>query len=191
MNIQVYTANVGEHDPPRKEENGLKVFTEDLLGDPLLSARFYKTCPHLLFPEADWTIWIDANVWLNVSPEELVRKIQEKQWHRYFGVFQHTWHNNIWEEAEAVLKGGFDTNKRVQKTLQKWVEHDPDTADQAMTMILVRRNTIVNAQRDAGWWQDICYGSRRDQLSFGLHYPGPYWDTVDFTKPNKYFTRVA
>lgn len=187
MNIQVYTANVGEHDPPRKEENGLKVFTEDLLGDPLLSARFYKTCPHLLFPEAEWTIWIDANVWLNIDPENLVTSSYD----RNFGVFQHTWHEDVWMEGDAVLNRGFDTEERVRRTAMLWYKRGKLPNGQAMTMVLVRGNTPQNAARNAAWWQDICYGSRRDQLSFGLHYPGPYWDTVDFTKPNKYFTRVA
>lgn len=198
MNIQVYSANVGKVDPFRPEEidlsgnYGLKIFTDNILGDNLLSARFYKCCPHLLFPEADWTIWIDANIWLNVSPRTLVEKVIEESEFYDFGVFRHTWGGNVFDEANRVIEGGFDTERRVNRTLRRWLELDyEDYPEQAMTMVLVRRNLVQTQQRNEGWWMDICYGSRRDQLSFGLHFPGPYWETVDFTKPNKYFTRVA
>jgi hypothetical protein len=201
MTIYVYSANVGEHDPPREDDEiefignyNIKMFTKDLLGDPLLSARFYKTCPEMFLPMEpdDWSLWIDANVWLNVKPDTLVDKVVLENYPGdcTFGVFQHTHRNNVIEEAEAVLSGGFDTPERVRSTMDRNYQNGIDMNNLAMTMVLLRKATQENRIRNLKWWAEICAGSRRDQLSFGRFYPGRYWNTVDFTKPNRYFTRV-
>lgn len=179
MRVQVYTAIVGGHDPMRDD---IHVFTDDLLGDPLLSARFYKTCPHILFPDADWTVWIDGNVFLHVDPEVMV----DRCWSSY-GVFAHAHRQTVRQEAQAVRAFGMDSETNIARALSLYGAADPWLA---MTMVLVRRNTTENAIRNAAWWQSICYSSRRDQLTFPLHFPGPYWTTVDFTQPNEYFTRI-
>jgi hypothetical protein len=188
MNIQVYTAIVGNHDPMH---DNIPVLTEDRLGDPLLSARFYKTCPHLLFPNADWTIWIDGNVFLNVPPEILVERCLEPRWSS-FGVFAHAHRATVGQEAGAIRDAAMDSEENVARALELYGPLDTQRMKTlAMTMVLVRRNTRENAQRNAAWWQSICYSSMRDQLTFPLYFPGPYWPTVDFTQPNEFFTRIA
>ena len=82
-----------------------------------------------------------------------------------------------------------DTWERCKRTAELY--DDTSGIALAMTMVLVRRNSADNEVSNAAWWQSICYGSRRDQLSFPLHFPGPYLPAVDFTVPNEYFTRVA
>lgn len=179
MGIQVYTAIVGGHDPMRDD---IHVFTDDLLGDPLLSARFYKTCPHLLFPAADWTIWIDGNVFLNVAPRVLVDRCRSS-----YGVFAHAHRQTVRQEAQAVRAFGMDGETNIARALSLYGAEDHELA---MTMVLVRGATLGNAHRNAAWWQSICFSSRRDQLTFPLHFTGPYWPSVDFTQPNEYFTRI-
>jgi hypothetical protein len=185
MKIQVYTAITNNHDPMRDD---IPVFTNySHLCHSLAEARFYKTIPHLLFPNADWTIWVDGNVFLNVEPEELVEKCEDRD----FGVFAHYHRQTVWDEASAVILGNFDGAGRVATALTLYDLAKPMNA-LAMTMVLVRKNTTLNRLRSAQWWESMCYSSFRDQLTFPIHFPGSgYWPTVDFTQPNKYFTRVA
>ena len=193
MKIQVYTAITNNHDPMRED---IKVFTDwERFGSPLAAARFYKSCPHLLFPEADWTIWVDGNVFLNVSPKELVDRARiDFTIGDYFGVFEHFHNKTILQEAVAITTGGFDTLPNVNRALfwhDKLKEISKIQLPVAMTMLLVRKNCYHTNIANANWWQAMCYSSFRDQLTFPLFFPGPYWPTVDFTQPNEYFARVA
>ncbi len=190
MNIQVYTANVGEHDPPRMEEDGLVVLTDDIMGNKLLSARFYKTCPQILFPDADWTIWIDANVWLHKSPEWFIYKTRTHTHNTGYGLFAHYFRDNAWQEYDAELEFNFEDDvNRLKRTMDRYYNRMV-SKHLSQDFIFVRKNTPENTIRNNAWWSEICWGSRRDQLSLEMFYPGPYWSTVDFTKPNEYFTRV-
>lgn len=182
--IQVYTANVGEHDPSRAEENGLTVFTEDVMNNPLLAARRYKCQPHIYFPKAEWTIWIDANVFLKKPPEFFVEMCED----RTYGAFAHFHRSNAFEEARAVVDAGMDKASNVERALSYYIQPSKHLAQ---TFILVRKNTYENAIRNLNWWRTLCWSSPRDQLTFELYYPGPYWPTVDFTKPNEFFERVS
>ena len=186
MKIQVYSAITNNHDPIRTDEI-LTLTDYAHLGSPLATARFYKTHPHLLFPEADWTIWIDGNVVLNVEPEELVSMAHP----RSFGVFNHFHRQSVAEETTAVISGGFDSASNATKAATMYsVIKAPRPNHLAMTMVLVRKNTPLNAERNQAWWSLQCASSFRDQLTFPLCFPPPYWPTVDFTQPNQYFTRT-
>jgi len=186
MNIQVYTAITNNHDPMRAD---IKVFTEwERCGNPILAARYYKTHPHVLFPKADWTIWVDGNVFLNVEPEALVEKCGPAS----FGVFIHPFRNCIWEEGAAVEKLGLDDAEVVANQLLRYKRLGYlKNAGLANTMLLVRKNSPINKQRNEAWWSEICSGSFRDQISFPTLYPPQlYWQEVlPITSPNEYFTR--
>lgn len=186
--IQVYTAITNNHDPMRED---IKVFTDwERFGSPLAAARFYKTAPELLFPEADWTIWVDGNVFLNVKPEALVEKCGT----RTTGVFAHTHCHSLVDEAKAIIQGGYDTEHNVHKALSLYTDAEINRGPMAMTMVLVRKNHACLSD-NAAWWQAMCYSSFRDQLTFPWAFPTTtwfeLWPTVDFTKPNEFFTRVS
>lgn len=187
MEIQVYTANTGNHDPERKEEDGLVVLTEDILKDPLLSARFYKCCPHILFPKIEWTIWIDANVFLLKSPEYFVNRVIESN--KEYGLFKHFFRENAYEEIEAELEYPFEKDKASLIRTRDRYNLTGGSGFLAQNFIFIRKNTRENAVRNARWWMEICWGTKRDQVSLEIAYPGPYWPTFDFTKPNEYLIR--
>jgi hypothetical protein len=195
VKIQVYSAITNNHDPARTDD--ILTFTDHShLGSPLAAARFYKTHPHILFPEANWTIWVDGNVVLNIEPEQLVEMAHP----RSFGVFHHFHRQSVAEEMEAVVSGGFDSASNIAQVtnLYKGGIYGPIEIPQyhtlpnhlAMTMVLVRQNTAPNAARNQTWWSLQCASSFRDQLTFPLCFSPPYWPTIDFTQPNQYFTRT-
>jgi hypothetical protein len=183
--IQVYTANVGPVDPIDAMPD-CHAFFDDILDNRILSARLYKCIPHILFPNAEWTIWIDANVTLHKPPETFVEMCSSCG-DGTFGVFSHYHRKTIFEEIIEESRSPFDKPERVAKTANRVNQHKP----LAQNMVLVRKNTLVNAERNLRWWTEICLGSWRDQLSFSEFFPGPYWPTVDFTQPNEFFTRVS
>lgn len=185
--IVVYTAITGGHDPMRDD---IPVFTDKLhFETPIMAARYYKTIPHILFPDADWTIWVDGNVFLNKAPEELVAMCKHD-----VGVLCHTHRNCIYAEAQVCKENNMDSLDSIDRATDRyrWRLGIPENYGLAMTMLLIRKNTPEVTARNQAWWQEICYGSIRDQISFPTVFdPSMYMPTVDFTKPNEFFTRVV
>ena len=192
MSIQVYSAITAEHDPPRDD---IPVFTNMRhFHNPILAARFYKMIPHLLFPTADWTIWVDGNVFLNVEPEELVGVTERTG--SPLGVFAHYHRTTVWEEGAAVIQAELDEPTIVREALGRYTAQGTTGSPLAMTMVVVRKNVPLVADFNRRWWEEICFGSVRDQLSFPLvnarpAFQFPLLPTVDFTQPNHYFTRIS
>lgn len=189
MKIKVYTANTCNHDYPLHAGDGaVDVWDEQ---HPhlscLASARYYKTIPHLLYPEYDWTIWVDANVLLNVEPEELVAKCGDNNW----GAFYHSHRDCVYDELHACQELGF-VGKNTAERLFQWYGNSmvETNTGLGMTMVLVRKRCPEVAEMNMRWWQYMCYYSMRDQLTFNhvFGYKG-LWPAVDFTRTNKYFTR--
>lgn len=185
--IVVYTAIVGGHDPMRDD---ITVFTDPLhFGSSIMAARYYKTIPHILFPDADWTIWVDGNVFLNKSPQELVAMCKYE-----VGVLSHTFRDCLYEEAEVCKNECMDNAEAIDRAVDRyrWRFGIKPHYGLAMTMMLIRKNSQSVISRNTHWWQEICYGSVRDQISFPTVFdPSMYMPTVDFTQPNEYFTRIA
>lgn len=185
MKIQVYSVNTNDHDPKRKDD--ILTFTDwSKFTSPALGARFYKCAPHILFPEADWTIYVDGNISLNVDPELLVENCVPYD----FGVFEHPFRRSVQEEAKVVVEVGLDTQENVDKILNRYPVAKI-AQGLAMCGVIVRKNNDFINAKNALWWQEICYSSLRDQLSFSLFFPFHcFWDSIDIMSPNKYFTRV-
>ena len=185
--IVVYTAITGGRDPMRDD---IPVFTDKLhFETPIMAARYYKTAPHILFPDADWTIWVDGNVFLNKTPEELVAMCKYD-----VGVLHHTFRDCIYEEAEVCKSAGMDDAAAIDRAVERYSAYFgvPRHDGLAMTMMLIRKNTSYTRTHNQAWWHEICYGSVRDQISFPVIFPQYlYMPTVDFTKNNEFFERVV
>ena len=185
--IVVYTAIVGNHDPMRDD---IPVFTDKRRFQcPQLAARFYKTSPHILFPDADWTIWVDGDIFLNKSPQELVAMCQHE-----IGVFRHIHRNCLYEEAKVCKLFKMDSDEAIDRATDRYrsVLGIPEDYGLAICGVLIRKNSPETIARNQTWWQEICYGSIRDQISFPTVFdPSMYMPAVDFTKPNEFFTRVV
>lgn len=169
--------------------NDIPVFTDMLhFGSPALAARFYKTSPHILFPDADWTIWVDGNVFLNKTPQELVGMCKHE-----IGVLKHAHRDCIYAEAAICKENNLDDARHIERAVSRyrWQLGIPEHYGLSMNMLIIRKNTQQINMRNQSWWQEICYGSIRDQISFPAVFdPSMYMPTVDFTQPNELFTRV-
>jgi hypothetical protein len=184
---KVYTANTCSHDPKLHTGDVDVWLSQHSHLSCLASARHYKTIPHLLYPEYDWTIWVDANVLLNVEPEELIKKCGNRKW----GAFKHSHRDCVYDELHACRELGFVGKQDAQQLLQHYERSmiQPNTG-LGMTMVLVRKNCPEVNAMNIEWWQQMCYYSMRDQLTFTQVFGTiGLWPSVDFTKSNKYFTR--
>ncbi len=161
--MQVYTAIAGKYPIAR---NDVPCFAGDgLFNNPVLEAKRYKVLPHLFFPDAAITVWVDGNVWL--THESFAR---EALGNYDIAMFSHPYRATVWQEFGALKEQKRFQIPFLQKQLaeQEQSYRDaglPDDAPLFECNFMVRRNIEpVNAAMES-WWAQICRWQWRDQVS--------------------------
>lgn len=139
-------------------ENGLDSYRKE---------KQVKALPHLLLPEYDYTIWIDAAIEINHSIDQL---IEEHLFNNEFDLsaFGHPHSDSVYTEAKAIIERELDRKETVALQMKHYHEqHYLDHGGLNKTSILFRKThspeliSIMNQ-----WWEEIATYSFIDQLSF-------------------------
>ncbi len=136
---------------------------------PIKAARWCKTHPELLFPRADGTVWIDGNIRLLTSIDELTRRAlwQDLDNHLDMGLFAHPHRSCVYTEASACISLNKDDPDIIRAHMARYREEGyPANAGLVATGVLVRKPTDQIKAFNKAWWYEIEGGSVRDQLSF-------------------------
>jgi hypothetical protein len=132
--------------------------------DDTRSARFYKCNPHIVLPEHDISIWVDGNIYPNVSDEELVRIFLGQN---DITTFKHPGRRCTYSEAKAVIRHGLDDPQVVNAQMMYYKANKfPVNYGLPETTMIIRRNTFAVNKFNEDWWAEIQRWSKRDQLSF-------------------------
>lgn len=133
--------------------------------DPNRNAKIHKVNPHRYFPEAEYSLWIDGTIEM-VDPLEMLIDL-------YLGdadiaLFKHFQRDCAYSEAMVCGSLGLDDPEIMSKQMARYymVEQYPLNYGLAECTIILRRHTPKILQLNEMWWDEICKGSRRDQLSF-------------------------
>lgn len=186
----IYTAVIGGKDNVRKD---IKCFTKGYkFQNPRMNARMYKALSHL-FIEDEWIIWIDGNINLFVSEEELIAMTKPYS----VGVFRHPERNCVYKEGQFIKKLAREgkkvvNEKLIDRQLEDYNEMSyPKDNGLGATFILIRQNTPHINRLNEMWWAHICRYSLRDQLSFPFVFDEQitYLPKVPMGK-NQYFERI-
>ena len=180
----VFTANVGDYDdlyvPEFLDmETDYVCFTDtpkDTHGvwelrplpwidnDPTRSARFVKLNPHYVLPEYEYSVWIDGNILLRCSTEDIISAVKNEA---YFATFQHPLRNCVYDEVKACIKADKDDSVLVAEQGERYRQKDiPNGRGLYETNVLARRHNdpqcidFMNA-----WWTELNRFSKRDQIS--------------------------
>jgi hypothetical protein len=184
--IVVYTAIGGKYDtlkePPRGllKEADLVAFCDHTppptlwqvrklcneFSDPCRNAKLPKIVPHIFFPEAAYSLWVDASV-------KIERPFPIKQWIDEFlaehdwATFKHPLRQCIYEEAEACIQQAKDDPDVIRRQMASYrAENYPPNNGLVELTIILRRHTEAVRQLNEAWFREIRKNSRRDQLSF-------------------------
>lgn len=180
----VYTAVIGQTDPleappPSRHDVAYVCFTDGRPVDgwetrPVVArgaarpmARGFKTQPQALFPDAQWSVWMDASFRL-VDLAALVDAAIATGC-PIVG-FHHPDRARIVDEAQAIIRAGqapADAVLRQVRAYQGAGFDRPDVAQRVLTTtgVLFRRHTPAVAAFDALWLTQIELYTVRDQLS--------------------------
>lgn len=135
--------------------------------DSIRNARWHKTHPHVLFPEYDYSVWMDSNI--QISGPEIYNLIEKhiRQRHK-IAIALHPERNCIYDEAIACISDSKDEPEVIMKQMdllkkEKYPRHN----GLYETNVLYRRHNDKQIIRLCEkWWDIIKNYSRRDQLSF-------------------------
>jgi hypothetical protein len=183
MLIEVYTAITNEKDSSRDD---IRVFSDyDRFKSPVMNAKIYKVLPHK-FLDCDISIWLDGNIFLNVSKERLV---EEFLGDADMAIFEHNHHKDIRWEAYMLGKMFRKRTPQVKQDVAEQMKYYekigiPSKVETAMGGMIIRRHKPIVKEFNEAWWAEICRWSQRDQLSFPIIKRQFEWLRVNFIKGN-------
>ena len=182
-----------------------------LYSDPNRDAKRFKILPHKYLDQYDYSIWIDGNMDIVGNINELIEKYLS---HNSIAFYSHA--NNAldsrscpYEEAEYILMMGnknYNLNPKrgilaykdnpyvIKKQMENYLyEGFPRNKGLITGMVILRRHNNKDCIKVMEqWWSEICYNSKRDQLSFNY---SAWKHNTDFSyiegdsRNNQYFTR--
>lgn len=160
MKIAFYTANIGNFD--RSNNKAECYYDAPVEGTPRFKSRYIKLNPQVFYPDADYWVYIDANMQLQISVEELVEKYKSD----FISARRHPLRGCVYEEIEAVAKFNYDTKENLMKVASTLLDADfPKNFGLWEHGLLIMKNTPETISFLEAWWEFVKENSRRDQLS--------------------------
>lgn len=149
---------------------------------PKRACRAYKQPSHLIFPEAEATLWADAQNVLKADPLEILSLFPGE-----FTAFKHHKRRRIKDECEAIIRAGKAKPEAVRAQLAAYQADGWDTSAKPQKAItnggfMLRRHTDRVKRFNEMWHEEVQSRTLRDQMSLdycaakvGLkieHFPG-------------------
>jgi hypothetical protein len=177
--IIVYSCITGGMDSlkPVKNEPGFRYFMftdskfKDSLGWEIISiksdnhrkiARYYKHNPHLLFPDAEYSIWLDGTHWPYQSLVPLIDILQNN----VIAASRHGERNLVQEEAKICSQLQLDSKEVIDEQVKNYLKDGfQDKHGLYETSYLIRRHSPQMIKLQEFWWQQQQNFSIRDQIS--------------------------
>ncbi len=132
---------------------------------PKLMSGKIKTNPHILFPEYDYSIWIDGNIQITEDPRQLINKYLSKT---PVAVPSHPKRDCIYQEGNACMDGNKADQEKIRKQLSQYQKEGfPQNYGLSETRVLIRDHNdskVIDCMEI--WWEEYRKGAERDQLSF-------------------------
>ncbi len=161
--------------------------------DPCRNAKIHKILPHIYFPHAEFSVWLDGSV--KVTAEIGLREFIASHLSGCdLAVFRHRRRRCVYQEAAICIAKGKDFADTINRQMLKYrTEGYPEGAGLAECTILIRRHSERIRTFNEMWYAEIMNHSRRDQLSFNYvaHRLGLKFEYIAGTiKDNPYFKRL-
>ncbi|KAI5061025.1 hypothetical protein GOP47_0023530 [Adiantum capillus-veneris] len=143
--------------------------------EPRRNGKVPKLLTHRLFPNAEYSIWIDGKMELLVDPMLILERYLWRGGH-HFAIARHKHHKSIHEEADANKRRKRYARPLIDKQveiyqlegMQPWSpEKLPVPSDVPEGAIIIRWHTPMTNLFSCLWFNEVNRFTPRDQLSFG------------------------
>ncbi|XP_017617989.1 probable hexosyltransferase MUCI70 isoform X2 [Gossypium arboreum] len=142
--------------------------------EPRRNGKVPKILTHRLFPEAQYSIWIDGKMELIVDPLLILERYLWHDKHTY-AIARHKHHKSIYEEADANKRRkryarpliDLQMNIYYYEGMEPWSLKKNTISDVPEGAIIIREHTALNNLFNCLWFNEVNLFTPRDQLSFG------------------------
>ncbi|XP_058112895.1 probable hexosyltransferase MUCI70 isoform X3 [Magnolia sinica] len=142
--------------------------------EPRRNGKVPKILTHRLFPEAQYTIWIDGKMELIVDPLLILERYLWRGKHT-FAIARHKHHQSIYEEADAIKRRKryarplIDLHMKIYRYegMEPWNPMKNTLSDVPEGAVIIREHTALNDLFSCLWFNEVNLFTPRDQLSFG------------------------
>ena len=125
--------------------------------------RILKILPHILFPEYNKSLYVDANVKIKGNIINMFAKTDGN----IISIRKYPKRNCVYEEAKAVIKSEKDSANIVSPQIERYKKINfPEDFGLFETNIIFREHNTEACKKCMGKWAlEVMLGSHRDQLS--------------------------
>lgn len=130
----------------------------------LEKARYLKTHPHIIFPEYDYTIWVDGNILIVADLFPILEEMGDK----LMAIHNHPNRKCIYNEGKTIVALNKAKKNEVQKQLKHYKsEGFPKEYGLFETNVIatkISEDMCMKIMEE--WWSEMEKFTKRDQLSF-------------------------
>jgi GT2 family glycosyltransferase len=134
--------------------------------DPNRNAKIHKILSHVYFPDKEFSLWVDGSIKIKF-PWSMKSLFETYLSDCDMVVFKHGERDCIYEEAKICCERNLDDINTITKQMERYKRFkvNKNKGLSECSVILRKHNEKVKLFNEI-WWEEICQGSRRDQLSF-------------------------
>ncbi|RZC66793.1 hypothetical protein C5167_010490 [Papaver somniferum] len=142
--------------------------------EPRRNGKVPKILTHRLYPQAEYSIWIDGKMELIVDPLLMLERYLWRD-KNTFAIARHKHHQSIYEEADAnkrrkrYARPLIDLHVKIYfyEGMEPWSAKKDTVSDVPEGAIIIREHTALNNLFSCLWFNEVNLFTPRDQLSFG------------------------
>ncbi|KAJ0077696.1 hypothetical protein Patl1_35567 [Pistacia atlantica] len=142
--------------------------------EPRRNGKVPKILTHRLFPQAQYSIWIDGKMELIVDPLLLLERYLWRN-KNTFAIAQHKHHRSIYEEADAnkrrkrYARPLIDLQMKIYRYegMEPWSIKKNTVSDVPEGAVIIREHTAMSNLFSCLWFNEVNLFTPRDKLSFG------------------------
>ncbi len=137
--------------------------------DKVKRCRYVKIMPHVLFPDYQYSIWVDGNIDIIGNVYELIDYYFIKGYWELV-TFKHPIRDCIYIEAEICKRLFKDNIEIIDQQISRYRRLGfPEHIGLIESNVILRRHHSSNViHLMEAWWNEVSCFSRRDQLSFNF-----------------------
>lgn len=133
--------------------------------DAYHKSKYCKMFPHVLFPDYEYSIWVDGNVQIVADLLPLVDRLEKNH---FMGTFQNPLHDCVYTEAKYNLVQNYAKTSELMKQVDIYKKEGfPKNFGMREFSVIVRKHNDVECiDLMDQWWEQVNKYTMRDQISF-------------------------
>lgn len=162
INIKGAKAVCFTDDPNLKSEKWEIRLIPSLYKDVRRDSRTVKLLPHIFFPEAEYSLYLDGNIICKVPIQRIIHEwLQDDD----IAVFKHHTRDCLFQEAKECIRLGLDDTETIEKHVERY-KGFPEHRGLYQCGVILRRHTPRIKRLNEAWFAQYMTGCKRDQVSF-------------------------